>query len=35
MIINEAYFHKKSIYKFYLMKIDFKISILVIFGTQK
>ena len=34
MIINEAYFHKKNMYKFYLMKTDFKILILVIFDTQ-
>ena len=35
MIIDEAFFHKKCIYKFYLMKTDPKILILVIFGTQK
>ena len=35
MIIDKAFFHKKCIYKFYLMKTDLKILILVIFGTQK
>ena len=35
MNINEAYFHKKYNYKFYLMQTDFNILILVIFGKQK